>query len=43
MRKCSANQSFFWWEIDITYVIVRLLGYLGVVWDIRKPGAKVLV
>jgi len=39
----SANQGFFWWEIDISYMIIRLLGYLGVVWDIRKPGAKVLV
>jgi stearoyl-CoA desaturase (Delta-9 desaturase) len=38
----SANQGFFWWEIDITYYILRLLSFVGLVWDIRKPGAKVL-
>ncbi len=39
----SVNQGFFWWEIDISYMLIRLLGLFGVVWDIRKPGAKVLV
>ncbi len=39
----SANQGFFWWEIDISYAILRLLGLFGVIWDIRKPGARALV
>jgi stearoyl-CoA desaturase (delta-9 desaturase) len=38
----SANQGFFWWEIDISYYIIRLLSFVGLVWDIRKPGAKAL-
>jgi stearoyl-CoA desaturase (delta-9 desaturase) len=38
----SANQGFFWWEIDISYYILRLFGVLGLVWDIRKPGEKAL-
>jgi len=38
----SANQGFFWWEIDVSYYIIRLLGLCGIVWDIRKPSAKVL-
>jgi stearoyl-CoA desaturase (delta-9 desaturase) len=33
----SANQGFFWWEIDISYYLLRLLGLAGVVWDIRRP------
>jgi stearoyl-CoA desaturase (Delta-9 desaturase) len=33
----SANQGFFWWEIDLSYCLIRLLGLAGVVWDIRKP------
>jgi stearoyl-CoA desaturase (Delta-9 desaturase) len=33
----SANQGFFWWEIDLAYYAIRLMGSLGVVWDIRKP------
>jgi stearoyl-CoA desaturase (delta-9 desaturase) len=38
----SANQGFFWWEIDISYYIIRLLSFVGLVWDVRKPGAKAL-
>jgi stearoyl-CoA desaturase (delta-9 desaturase) len=38
----SANQGFFWWEIDVSYYVIRLLGFLGIVWDIRKPGEKAL-
>jgi stearoyl-CoA desaturase (delta-9 desaturase) len=38
----SANQGFFWWEIDITYYVIRALAVFGIVWDIRKPGAKAL-
>ncbi len=31
----SARQGFFWWEIDITYLLLRLLSLLGVVRDLR--------
>jgi stearoyl-CoA desaturase (Delta-9 desaturase) len=33
----SANQGFRWWEIDVCYYLIRALGAVGVVWDIRKP------
>jgi stearoyl-CoA desaturase (delta-9 desaturase) len=38
----SANQGFFWWEVDISYCVIRLLGLCGLVWDVRKPGSKAL-
>jgi stearoyl-CoA desaturase (delta-9 desaturase) len=38
----SANQGFFWWEIDISYYIIRTMSFVGLVWDIRKPGQKAL-
>jgi stearoyl-CoA desaturase (Delta-9 desaturase) len=38
----SANQGFFWWEIDVSYYLIRLLGSAGLVWDIRKPAPPVL-
>ncbi len=38
----SANQGFFWWEIDISYYVIRLMSFVGLVWDIRKPGSKAL-
>lgn len=38
----SARQGFRWWEIDITYYVLRLLGAVGLVWEIREPPARVL-
>jgi stearoyl-CoA desaturase (delta-9 desaturase) len=39
----SANQGFYWWEIDISYYLIRLFGLVGLVWDIRTPGSKALL
>ena len=33
----SARQGFFWWEVDMTWYILRALSALGVVWDLRVP------
>ena len=38
----STNQGFFWWEIDISYYLIKLLGCLGLVWNIRKPTRHIL-
>jgi stearoyl-CoA desaturase (delta-9 desaturase) len=38
----SANQGFFWWEIDLSYYVIVLLGVVGLVWDIRNPPRAVL-
>ena len=39
----SANQGFRWWEIDVSYYLIRLLACLGLVWDVRRPPrAKLL-
>ena len=35
-----ARQGFKWWELDVSYYIIRALGLLGVVWDIREPTEK---
>jgi stearoyl-CoA desaturase (delta-9 desaturase) len=32
----SANQGFYWWEIDITYYLLKFMSFLGLIWDIRK-------
>jgi stearoyl-CoA desaturase (delta-9 desaturase) len=39
----SVNQGFFWWEIDISYYMLRALGLFGLVWGFRKPPQKFLV
>ncbi len=38
----SANQGFFWWEIDISFYVLKVLSWVGLVRDLRKPSAKVL-
>ena len=40
--QASARQGFRWWEIDPTYYLLRLLGLLGIVWDIKRPPEAVL-
>jgi stearoyl-CoA desaturase (delta-9 desaturase) len=37
-----ARQGFKWWEIDVSYYIIRTLGFVGLVWDIREPTPKAL-
>ncbi|MEJ2004603.1 MAG: acyl-CoA desaturase [Cyclobacteriaceae bacterium] len=31
----SARQGFFWWEIDITFYILKFFSWLGLIWDLR--------
>jgi stearoyl-CoA desaturase (delta-9 desaturase) len=38
----TANQGFFWWEIDPSYYLLRLLERLRLVRDLRTPPAHVL-
>jgi len=38
----AANQGFFWWEIDLTYAVLRMLKAVGLIWDLRRPPAHVL-
>jgi stearoyl-CoA desaturase (delta-9 desaturase) len=38
----SANQGFFWYEIDVSFMVLRVLEKLGVVWDVRRPPPSVL-
>jgi stearoyl-CoA desaturase (Delta-9 desaturase) len=38
----SARQGFFWWELDITYYLLKALAWCGLVWDLRKVPAHLL-
>jgi stearoyl-CoA desaturase (delta-9 desaturase) len=37
----AAQQGFYWWEIDITYYVLRFLALLGLVWDLKPVPAVV--
>ena len=38
----SARQGFRWWEVDITYYLLRVLQLCGLIWDVRPVPAWVL-
>ena len=38
----SARQGFYWWEIDVTYYILKALSWCGLIWDLRPVPAAVL-
>ena len=40
--QASTRQGFFWWEIDITYYLLKVLSWFRIVWDLREPPAHVL-
>lgn len=31
----SARQGFFWWEVDISYLILKWMSWMGLVWDLK--------
>jgi stearoyl-CoA desaturase (delta-9 desaturase) len=37
----TANQGFFWWELDPSYYALRAMSWLGLVRDLRTPPAHV--
>lgn len=37
----SARQGFFWWEVDLTWYVLRLLAAAGLIWDLRGVPAHV--
>jgi stearoyl-CoA desaturase (delta-9 desaturase) len=38
----SVRQGFRWWEIDPTYYLLRMLSWIGLVWDLKMPPPQVL-
>lgn len=38
----SANQGFHWWQVDLTYYMLRLMAAVGLVWELRHPPREVV-
>lgn len=38
----SARQGFFWWEIDLSYYILRALQAIGFISEIKEPPIEIL-
>ena len=37
----SVRQGFYWWEFDITYYVLKLMSFAGVIWDLKPVPAAV--
>jgi stearoyl-CoA desaturase (delta-9 desaturase) len=31
----AARQGFYWWECDLTYYMLKLMSWLGLIWDLK--------
>jgi len=40
--QASARNGFYWWEVDVTYYVLKALSFFGVVWDLRPVPEKIL-
>jgi stearoyl-CoA desaturase (delta-9 desaturase) len=38
----SARHGLAWYELDLSYQCIRVLAWLGLVWDVKHPPAAVL-
>ena len=38
----AARQGFKWWELDISYLTLKALSWVGIVWDLRQPTPRAL-
>jgi stearoyl-CoA desaturase (Delta-9 desaturase) len=36
----STRMGFFWWEVDISYYVLRVLAALGIVWELKPPPER---
>ncbi len=36
----SVRQGFYWWEIDITYYLLRGMSAMGLIWDLKPVPLK---
>ena len=38
----SARQGFYWWELDITYYGLKILAFIGIIYDLRPVPKHIL-
>jgi stearoyl-CoA desaturase (Delta-9 desaturase) len=36
----SVRQGFYWWEIDLTYYLLRAMAACGLIWDLKTVPAR---
>lgn len=38
----SVRQGFYWWEYDLTFYLLKVLSWIGLVWSLKSPPEAVL-
>ncbi len=38
----SARQGFLWWEVDVSFYVLRAMAWFRLVWDLRAPPAAIV-
>lgn len=38
----STRQGFRWWEIDLTFYVLKVMSWFRLVWDLRAPPAELM-
>jgi stearoyl-CoA desaturase (delta-9 desaturase) len=38
----SARQGFYWWEIDVTYYVLKVMSWMRLVWDLKPVPPQAL-
>lgn len=39
--QASERQGFYWWELDMSHYTLKVLAWLGVVWNLKEPPARI--
>jgi stearoyl-CoA desaturase (Delta-9 desaturase) len=37
----SVRQGFYWWEIDLTYYVLRAMAACGLIWELKSVPARI--
>ncbi|MEG2446051.1 MAG: acyl-CoA desaturase, partial [Acinetobacter sp.] len=37
----STRQGFYWWQIDVTYYLLKIMSWLGIVWGLKPIPKRV--
>jgi stearoyl-CoA desaturase (delta-9 desaturase) len=38
----SARQGFYWWQVDVSFYLLKLMAWLGLVWELKPVPPAVL-
>lgn len=37
----AARNGFYWWELDLTWYVIRLMGAIGLAWDLQEVPERI--